>query len=498
MAPMRPTLVKRAAGEVAVRAETPPPPTEEEALKKIALRSAPPWLVSATVHLTIMVVMGLIIFHDQGDLLVDLNLRYSEQLGEQLIDDSSDRSSLTPDDVEQEVVAVSNLDLVEDPFSRPDVTELSLDSAFAAADVPAPVVGSLFDGREAGSRTKLLGKFGGDETTEEAVRLGLAWVARQQQPDGSWSLMGPYTSGSLHEVKPAATAMALLAFLGHGNTHKKGDYAKNVKAGIQALLRMQDAEGYFREGLVPHDQQYAHAQCTIALCELCAMTNDSDLRDAAQKAVDACLAAQGKAGGWRYELGDESDLSVTGWMVMALQSAKVAGLKVGGEAFERTAAFLDSVTPDGSVYAYQPQYRPVDAMMAEGLLCRQFLGWKQDDKRLLAGADTLLANHFPTWKERNVYYWYYGSQFMHHLEGERWERWNNAMKPLLVKHQEREGSQKGSWDPGGEGFEDGDRWGYAGGRLYVTCLSIYILEVYYRHMPLYKVRPKEAEQPAPQ
>ena len=31
-------------------------------------------------------------------------------------------------------------------------------------------------------------------------------------------------------------------------------------------------------------------------------------------------------------------------------------------------------------------------------------------------------------------------------------------------------------------------WGQFGGRLYVTCLSTYILEVYYRHLPLYDVK----------
>ena len=30
-----------------------------------------------------------------------------------------------------------------------------------------------------------------------------------------------------------------------------------------------------------------------------------------------------------------------------------------------------------------------------------------------------------------------------------------------------------------------DQWGQHGGRLYTTCLSIYMLEVYYRHLPIY-------------
>jgi hypothetical protein len=67
------------------------------------------------------------------------------------------------------------------------------------------------------------------------------------------------------------------------------------------------------------------------------------------------------------------------------------------------------------------------------------------------------------------------------MEGPAWQKWNNVMRKLLPEKQETTGRERGSWDP------QGDRWGSPsyGGRLYVTCLSIYILEVYYRHLPLY-------------
>ena len=53
------------------------------------------------------------------------------------------------------------------------------------------------------------------------------------------------------------------------------------------------------------------------------------------------------------------------------------------------------------------------------------------------------------------------------------------MRDLLVRKQETNGAEKGSWDP------KGDKDGHDGGRLYVTCLSTFILEVYYRHLPIY-------------
>jgi hypothetical protein len=94
------------------------------------------------------------------------------------------------------------------------------------------------------------------------------------------------------------------------------------------------------------------------------------------------------------------------------------------------------------------------------------------------GCDTLLA-HPISYREQNVYSWYYATQVLHHMGGKKWDDWNRVMREAVPQAQTKEGPEKGSWNPGG------DRWGAFGGRLYVTCLSIYMLEVYYRHLPLY-------------
>jgi hypothetical protein len=172
---------------------------------------------------------------------------------------------------------------------------------------------------------------------------------------------------------------------------------------------------------------------------------------------------------------------VTGWFAMALQSARMAGLEVPSETLEKLSLYLDSVQSEyGAKYAYRPSEGPKPSMTAEGLLCRQYLGWRRNDDRLLAGADYLLE-HLPDWEEGpNVYYWYYATQFCHHMEGKIWQTWNLAMRTTLPAAQEKSGRERGSWDP------RTDMWGTQGGRLYVTCLSIYILEVYYRHLPIYR------------
>jgi len=221
------------------------------------------------------------------------------------------------------------------------------------------------------------------------------------------------------------------------------------------------------------------------------MTKDRAIRSAAEKAVQYCIDTQGDAGGWRYAPSkkEQSDTSVTGWILMGLQSAKMAGIKVPDQTFKNIGKFLDSVAVSGgSRYGYITSSNDHLAMTAEGLLCRQYLGWKRDDKRLQSGIQYLLKKeNLPRWQRfdefkntgRDVYYWFFATQAVHHMDGPGWKKWNAAMKPTLVNNQEKQGRESGSWDP------KGDKWGLHGGRLYVTCLSIMMLEVYYRHLPLY-------------
>ena len=131
------------------------------------------------------------------------------------------------------------------------------------------------------------------------MSLALKWLAKQQQADGSWSLSGPFGGGVATQENAAATAMAMLALQGTGNTHKSGQYQKEVLKGKDYLVARQLDNGSWRADS-GHDRMYVHAQCTIALCELYAMTQDSTLRLPAEKAVKFCVLSQSKRGGWRY------------------------------------------------------------------------------------------------------------------------------------------------------------------------------------------------------
>lgn len=341
---------------------------------------------------------------------------------------------------------------------------------------------STFAARDPRVRVEMVQREGGTILTEAAVARGLRWLAQQQQADGKWQLHVVKNGGGAGGIvsDPAATSLALLPFLGAGQTHLTGRYKDTVSKGLRWLVQQQRENGDLRGNSQGNSGMYAHGQGAIVLCEAFAMEGDEDLRIPAQKAIDFILKAQHPRGGWRYEPGAEGDTSVVGWQLMALQSARSAGLTVPPETFELAGHYLDSVqSRGGATYSYMPRNAPTQVMTAEALLCRMYLGWNKEEPGLLDGAKFLVERHLPAKQAPDIYYWYYGTQAMKHVGGPDWETWNSKMRDILVETQETEGAQAGSWPAQGPHAA-------AGGRLYMTALSTCTLEVYYRHLPIFR------------
>lgn len=446
------------------------------------IHDSPPWLVSAVFHMLIVIILGLIII--KPNLPHSFSLQFDSSETEIPIEGELDLPIGVPEgELNASLQPQANLEVVEAISADPTMIDPLLPDDTLTGDFE-PIRLAL-TGREAGMQTALLGAYGGTGGTQRAVMEALRWLARNQGRQGLWSLQGPYSNGATNENYEAATAMALLAFQGAGYTPdspKDGPFTDNVTRGWQALLKKQDASGNFFQQGQGTSQLYTQAFCTIALCELYGMTRDERYREPAQRAIEYCVSVQAPEGGWKYFPGSGSDLSVTGWFVMALQSGRMAGLNIPKKTLREVNSFLDSVSHEyGSRYAYQENGPPTKSMTAEGLLCRQYLGWQRDDERLVQGVHYLLDN-LPEWgrSDRDAYYWYYATQVCHHMEGKFWQQWNHVMREEIPRHQVREGKERGSWDP------DGFRWGAEGGRMFITCLSTYMLEVYYRHLPIYQ------------
>jgi hypothetical protein len=122
---------------------------------------------------------------------------------------------------------------------------------------------------------------------------------------------------------------------------------------------------------------------------------------------------------------------------------------------------------------------------AIGLLSRRYQGWSRFDQRLAHGVQ-YLDQLGPS--RSDMYFNYYATQVQHHYQGTGWNTWNEALRESLIAAQSRQGHEHGSWY-----FED--KHGQQGGRLYTTAMCLMILEVYYRHMPLYGEQAVGEERP---
>ena len=349
-------------------------------------------------------------------------------------------------------------------------------------------------------------------STEPSIEMGLSWLAKQQRAPGNWSLTSNGISQEeadkvVYDTPTAATGLALLAFQGAGYNHKEYKYADTVNKGVRWLISNQDDDGclYVATNEATNDvcRLYSHGIAAIALCEAYGMTNDPEVRSAAQKALDYIAASQDKThGGWRYNPGADSDTSVTGWMVMALKSGKLAGLDVNQATLDLVdSRWLGFAADSRNEYKfrYNPNAKnteqypdrevqgktPTSCMTSVGLLLRLYSGWDRTDERMVAGAKELLKT-MPaddSIEARNTYYWYYATQVLKHVGGEYWDTWyKESLYPLLIRTQKKTGPMQGSWDPLNP---VPDRWGYFSGRLYVTTMNLLTLEVKWRLLPLY-------------
>jgi hypothetical protein len=347
----------------------------------------------------------------------------------------------------------------------------------------------MYQLRSNGDRMELLRQRGGSIETEQAVESALLWLSNHQESDGRWNsrkygggtetkVFGHDRDGAGANADTGITGLALLSFLAGGHSHLDGPWQETVREGLGFLVRQQDASGSFAGDARLFARMYCHSMALLALSEAYAMTGDSDLRDAVQRGVNFSVQAQNRYdGGWRYQAGDEGDMSQFGWQALALHSAKIAGIRVPQDTIAKMHSFIDScaVRQGGGVAAYRPGHAPSTTMTAESLAARYVLGQSISD-RVIREAKFEITGDMPSAEKPNLYYWYYGTMALYFSGGPEWEQWNEKVKSVLLSSQQHEGDQRGSWDPNGV-------WASYGGRVYSTAVSALILEVYYRYLP---------------
>jgi hypothetical protein len=494
--------------------------TEESSHERLVKKHLPAWVASGAIHLLI----ALLLFMVFGGRIADarqnttvLNTTTEKETEDEqkslVVEEAGFNSQIEPSlNIEKEAERTVEGIVANEPIGAPDPSRdggigsvppgLSADLAAPGSpgesgmNSPGAGSGSNFAnssliGRTAASRKALVDQIGGSDESERAVARGLAWLARQQKPNGSWVFDGTSSADTI-----AATGMALLPFLAAGETHKGGrKYQQTVLRALQYLLSQQRSDGGFNGAGVT---MYSHAIATIALNEAYGMTRDKNLiLRPAQAATSFIVMKQGSDGSWGYAPSTNGDTSIVGWQIQALKAGVLAkDIVVPDKTLADAVKFLEKVASGSrkAVYGYTaPNGAPGTSLTAVGLLCRYYVSkWGPGHASLADGVDGLLKrgpNKAPALPD--MYYFYYATQVLHFAEGDEWKTWNEGplvngrrqggMRDWLISLQDlKEGPSFGSWKP------DGAIVGGNCGRIGTTALSLLTLEVYYRHLPLYK------------
>ena len=346
------------------------------------------------------------------------------------------------------------------------------------------------------------------DQVERSIERALAWLARQQNTDGSFD--APDTA------QPAATSLAIMAYLSKGHMPGEGVYGKQIDLAIDYVLGVQQANGMlatggdrstisldaqFQGGTIPTSSKtanYNHAIAGLMLTEVFGTTDRTraaKLKPAIMKALNFSRRVQTlpksspqDKGGWRYlntSLSGDSDLSVTSWQLMFFRSARNAEFTVPKEFVDDAVAYVLRCweEPQGIFYYRKSgsEQRWSRGMVGAGVLSLALAGQHQTRIAQRAG-DFLLTCPFQRFGEsvgggdRFFYSAYYCSQAMAQLGGRYWKQFFPSLVNVLLQGQQ----STGEWPPEPYGS---DR---TFGNTYTTALAVLSLTPPLQLLPVYQ------------
>ncbi len=336
---------------------------------------------------------------------------------------------------------------------------------------------------------------------DRGVERALAWLASQQAPDGSFP--------TRDAGQPAVTSLAVMAFLSAGHQPGQGRYGEKLNRAIDYVLSCQQEDGLLCL-LVPenyhvhqgpsHTGTYNHAISGLMLCEVYGQVS-RERSEKIQVAVKDALKYTAKLqkepaktdardrGGWRYiQPGGSpsmSDLSVTGWHLMFLRSAKNAKFEIPDEEVRNAIRYIQGVFQPSTGEFYYGHLASYDqytnrGMMGVGALSLSLAGLHNTPMARQVG-DWLLEHPFDAYGvtfhrfERFHYSAYYGSNAMAQLGGDYWKKFFPILAKTLLDAQ----TPEGAW-----ASESGEDSIY--GPCYPTALSVLTLTPAYQLLPIYQ------------
>lgn len=305
-----------------------------------------------------------------------------------------------------------------------------------------------------------------------AVGRALEWLASQQGEDGGYG-GSPYSGAEAHHA--GITALAGLAFMQGGSMPNRGKYGEQVQKCLNFILANSQESGLIASD-TSHGPMYGHGFATLFLGEIYGMTGDENVKERLLKAVHLIEKTQNSEGGWRYQpVPYDADISVTICEIMALRSARDAGVKVERDVIDKAIHYVETCqNPDGG-FCYQSDMHGAGsgyARTAAGVAAMYYAGRFEGDG--LTKGLNYLAKFTPGSGEQaaeGMYFYghYYAVQAMFLAGGKYWKDFYPAIRDQLIERQDK---TAGNWSG-----EAGD--------AYATAMGLIILQMPNRLLPVY-------------
>jgi hypothetical protein len=342
---------------------------------------------------------------------------------------------------------------------------------------------------------------------DAAVSRALQWLAREQQADGSFP--------TIELGQPGVTSLCVMAFVAHGNLPGEGAYGKQIESATDFVLSCQKENGLVTlvgpDGAtitraVSHEMgvpaAYNHAISSLTMSELYGMSGPeraARIQTVVSRSIRASLEMQKwpkdmaeDEGGWRY-IDDfdhhDSDLSITGWNLMFLRSARNAGFDVPKPAIDSAVAYVRrTYNPQVGAFGYQadPGDERSRGMAGAGILALAHAGYHNSEE---ANRSAQWLSNYPfdnyneivpftqSWSHDRYHYGLFNCcQAMYQLGGRHWEQFFPRVVRTLLENQQPDGS----W-PAESHFNDGQF-----GNAYTTALVVMALGAPNQLLPVFQ------------
>ena len=266
---------------------------------------------------------------------------------------------------------------------------------------------------------------------ESAVERGLEHLANAQKSDGTFE--------DAYGRSVGVVSLAGMAFLSAGHTPGYGEYSEVLNNCIDYVLSSQRSNGLLDHGDSGHGLMYAHNIATLFLSEISGMVEprrQEKLERVLSRATRLILAAQAErknennAGGWRYKPDSkDSDLSCSGWALMALRSGKLNGAGIPDESIDKAVRYvLRNHHKESGRFGYTDPWRNSETLTGCGLLCLELSGFHGTESTYRAGDFILQHRKLDRRSSAHEYYAnYYNAQAMFQLGGGYWEQYADWM-----------------------------------------------------------------------